>query len=177
MHKTSSHLLIIATLLLPGIATALSSDRDQPIEVEADRVEFDEKRGISTYSGNVTFSQGSLHATADVVTIHTLNGQLDRVIAKGKPATFRQRPDESSEDVRGSGEQLEYQAETEQLTLSINAELYQKGNRLSSQRIVYDAARDSAVAGSTSTDSSHKPKNERVRITIQPRERKPAEKP
>ena len=57
-------------LLLPGQLWALSSDGEQPIEVEADELEVRDKEKISIYLGNVTLVQGSLEISADRVVIH-----------------------------------------------------------------------------------------------------------
>ena len=49
------HSLGALLLLVPLTAAALSTDRDQPIELEADQAELDNSTGVSVYSGNVRF--------------------------------------------------------------------------------------------------------------------------
>jgi lipopolysaccharide export system protein LptA len=39
---------------------ALSSDREQPINLEADAADIDDLKGISIYTGNVVLTQGSM---------------------------------------------------------------------------------------------------------------------
>ena len=51
-HKgTELFLILLATL--PGAALALSTDRDQPVHIEADRGELDDVKGVTIYEGRV----------------------------------------------------------------------------------------------------------------------------
>jgi len=172
MKTTSLTLLLLSNLLATTSAYALPGDKDQPVEIEADQVKFDERSGISTYTGSVVVVQGSLHATADKVTVYTVNDELTKVVATGKPATFRQRPRLDKEEVHGKGARIEYYADSEKVILTVNAELEQEGNLLRGQRIVYDGTNDVATAGggATTAEGTATPStNERVRITIQPK--------
>ena len=57
-HRASQHWLLFALLLLvPTLALALESDKDQPIQIEADSVDIDEGKNTSTYKGNVELTQ------------------------------------------------------------------------------------------------------------------------
>ena len=55
-------LLLLLGLLLftPLPASALSSDAQQPIQIEADSLVVRDKENTSTYTGNVRLNQGSL---------------------------------------------------------------------------------------------------------------------
>ena len=44
---------------VPAALWALASDREQPITVEADGVEINDRTGVSVYKGNVVIRQGS----------------------------------------------------------------------------------------------------------------------
>ena len=57
--------LVALALGLPGSASALSTDRDQPINLEADEAELDQTEGVSTYVGNVVVTQGSMKVESD----------------------------------------------------------------------------------------------------------------
>ena len=82
---------LLLLLALPIPATALESDKDQPVYIEADSVEMDDRSGISTYSGNVELNQGTIHMTADKVVITQKDGNTDHVAAEGNPVTFEQK--------------------------------------------------------------------------------------
>ena len=163
-----NHCARLALLLLlawPLMAPALSSDRRQPIHLEADTADIDDRSGLSVYRGNVTLDQGSMHITADELRVQLRNGEIDRIHASGRPATFRQRPDGKDQDVEGEALRMEYHAAEDRLILLEQARIRQGGDSFASERIVYDIATDQVQAGAGGGD--------RVRITIQPRGENP----
>lgn len=162
MHRFIALLLMSCASILPGIAAALSSDREQPMYVEADRADIDDKRGISVYRGNVKINQGTLQLTADELTVHTNDGDITQAIAIGKPATYRQRPDNKPQDVEAESLRMEYYAVEQKIILLQKAEVRQAGDTFRSERIHYDIAQDKVNAGDGAP-------GDRVRITIQPK--------
>ena len=64
-RRTVSALLLAALVAGAPAARALSTDRDQPIEIEADFAELDDSRGVTMYKGNVIVTQGSLKLTGE----------------------------------------------------------------------------------------------------------------
>ena len=128
-------------------ALALSSDAEQPIEVNADTVSIDESKDLSVYTGNVIITQGSLRITGEVMTIHGITSEVDKIIVTGKPVKFRQRPDGKKQDIRGEGLELHYFATTEKIYLLNKAKLWQQGNTIRSQKIVYDTKKAMMTAG------------------------------
>lgn len=153
---------------LSGQAAALSSDRDQPMYVEADRADIDEQRGISVYRGNVKITQGTLQLTAAELTVHSKGGDITKAIAVGQPATYRQRPDGKAQDVEAEALRMEYFAADQKIILIDKAEVRQGGDTFRSDRINYDIAKDVVNAGAGSP-------GDRVRITIQPKPRSGAQ--
>lgn len=155
----------------PLQSLALSSDRDQPMLIEADQAELDDAKGISIYRGNVKVTQGTLVLTGDVMTVHMNSGDIEKVVIDGKPATYRQRPDGKDKDVNAKSLRMEYFTSPERIVLTKKAEVQQGGDVLRSERIVYDVEKDHVNAG------TGKPgKDDRVHITIQPRSKKQPEK-
>ncbi|HHM05625.1 MAG TPA: lipopolysaccharide transport periplasmic protein LptA [Gammaproteobacteria bacterium] len=158
--------------LLAGPAWALSSDREQPIHIEADSVLLDDARGVAVYRGNVRFTQGSTRLNADEVTLHSGNRkELDRVVAVGRPATFRQRPDKQKEEVRGQAMRIDYSTTDAVVVLTEQARLWQAGNEFSGHRIEYETLKET-VKGYKKPDGG-----ERVHVIIQPRLRNEAGDP
>lgn len=141
---------------------ALSSDRQQPIAIEADQVDIDERAGISTYRGNVRLTQGSLRMQAEQVVVHSRERAVQKVIATGQPATFSQRPDNADEDVQASAEEVEYDAVKGTLLLQHQATFTQGMNLFQGNRIEYDMQNDT-VAASSKEDSPS-----RVQVIIHP---------
>jgi lipopolysaccharide export system protein LptA len=156
-------LILSLCLCIPGAARALSSDRDQPIYIEADRAELDKQQGVSVYTGNVQLDQGTLHLRGDKMTVYNTGGNIDRVILVGEPATYRQRPDNKRQDVFAEAKHMEYDTASDSITLVEDARVWQEnGNQFRSERIVYHIADDRVQAGSGSG-------KDRVRITLQPK--------
>ncbi|MDT8388048.1 MAG: lipopolysaccharide transport periplasmic protein LptA [Thiogranum sp.] len=153
---------ILLLLLVPLQGWALSTDREQPMHIEADRVELDDATGISTYHGNVKVTQGTMKLTGDLMTIYSADNEIRKVIVDGEPATYRQRPDNKDEDVHARAQRMEYYTEPERIVMLREAQVTQEGNVLRSERIEYDVPRDKVNAGTDQPD-------ERVHITIQPK--------
>jgi len=173
MSKSPQRWMLSLLLLLPLPCWALSSDRDQPMSIEADRVELDDATGISTYHGSVKVVQGTMVLTGDLMTIHSKSNEIQSVIVDGAPATYRQRPDNKDEDVRARSLRMEYYTDPERIIMLKEAEVTQEGNVLRSERVEYDVVKDKVNAGTNAP-------NERVHITIQPntaRDRTPAPAP
>ena len=54
----------------PIFAEALSTDREEPIVIEAAAAEADNQTRITVYRGDVVITQGTLRITGDTVWIH-----------------------------------------------------------------------------------------------------------
>ncbi len=160
-----AHLALLAALLSPAWCHALSSDRDQPMMIEADRVELDDSRGVSVYTGNVRVTQGTLVLTGDRMVVYNKGDEIEKVLMDGNPATYKQRPDGKEHDVHAKSRRMEYYTNPERIILLEQAEVNQAGDVLRSERIVYDVVRDQVNAGTDQPD-------ERVIITIQPKPKK-----
>ena len=88
--KRLVNLLNLILVLSVSHAWALSSDREQPINIESDTAELNEKTGVSTYRGRVVLTQGTLIIHSDTLVIYTNEEDIERVVAQGNPATYRQ---------------------------------------------------------------------------------------
>jgi lipopolysaccharide export system protein LptA len=150
-------------LLLPGQLWALSSDGEQPIEVEADELEVRDKEKTSIYLGNVTLVQGSLEISADRVVIH-FNETNDLVLMEmtGTPATFRQLTDDQQE-ILGEALHIDYTQSESLLELRDSARISQAGDIIESDLIRINTESNSLQAGSSDSD-------QRVKMLIQPKQ-------
>jgi len=170
-------LILSLSCLLGGEALALSSDKEQPIQVEADGMEIDEAKGVTTYSGNVVVIQGSIRLKADKVFVFQSEGSTDRLEAIGKPAYFQQRPDGKDQDVKGNASRIEYNTNSELLYMIGNAVLLPgDGNKLTSQRITYDRVKAVMKAGAAVTGGKKTVKSGRVKTILAPRKKSAATK-
>ncbi len=150
--------------LLLGFAAggaALEEDRKQPIQIESDKAERDEKAGTTIYIGNVELVQGSLKMLADRLEIYTVKGnQLERVVAFGKPAYVEQKPEPDKAVVKARGEIIRYFVGEERIQLEKNASIDQEGAMVKSNIIDY-FIKDEVVRASGN--------EERVKVVIPPR--------
>lgn len=140
-------------------AWALKGDEEQPMLIEADKVQLDEAQSTSVYEGNVQVDQGSMRLLADHVTVyHRDDRRVRYLIALGEPAHYRQLLDNDEGEVLAYALRMDYDADTDVLVLIGNALLIQGEDRITSERIIYDRARERMRAGGTS----------RVKIRITP---------
>ena len=140
---------------------ALSTDSEQPIEISADKVQIDNIKGQSIYSGNVELSQGSLHITGSKLIVKTsASGELTRADAYGLPATLTQQP-ENKELIDAEAEHIVITYDNDQeVILNTKAMLTQGANKFFGDKIRYIVATDQVIADSQ--------KNKRVKVVISP---------
>ncbi len=156
---------VLLALLLPSVLLAASTDKDQPIQVEADKLEVRDDDNIGTYSGNVRFKQGSMLIHADKLVIHfDDNNDLVLMEMTGKPATFRQLNDDNQETL-GQADKLEYHESESLLIFQGKARLENNGDTIESSMIRINTESDYIEAASPES-------NERVRVVIQPKSKK-----
>lgn len=137
-------LLAITALLMstPQALWALSSDREQPADIEADNIEFDLQKGTRVFTNNVLAVQGTLRIKADKLVAQYADGELENVQAWGSFARFKQRPDGKPNDVEGWAKQIVVNQKTNLLTLTGEAALRQGGDTARGEEIIYNMATD-----------------------------------
>jgi len=160
---------------------ALTTDREKPIEIEADSAEEDGVKGVRIFRGDVIITQGTLRITGSQVTIHyDENDDFKKMVTLGKPARFRQLPDgKKDEEVnyqRASASRMEYYKQKDLIVLLGNAVYGQGGDRVAADRIEYDSKNSRMKARTIAKKkdpkkSDGKTKKGRVRILIQPKKK------
>jgi lipopolysaccharide export system protein LptA len=180
MTDALKHLAALALAAWTAAAYGLASDKDQPIEVEADTAELDDAKKISIYRGNVIVTQGTIRMTGDVMTVHqTEDGDLDTLILEGRPATYRQLPEKSQVYDEAEALRMEYYELRNYVILIREAVVTQEGLKFSGDRIEYDTAQSKVKAWSKPPAGDAEPKpagtGERVKIIIKKKDK--AEEP
>ena len=133
-------------------ACALTSDRDQPISIEADQLEYDHATGVSIYRGNVMVEQGSMTMQGDVLTVTVVNQQaqsMQLTSSANHKAELRQTLD-NQQKLKALARQIDYTADTEVIVLTGAAELYRDEDVIRSRRIQYLMQSDRVLAGQQS---------------------------
>lgn len=151
--------------LAPRPGLALPDDRNQPIYIQSDRAERDERKGTTVYTGDVEIDQGSLHISADRVTIAMDGDQVTRIDAIGAPAKMHQKPSPEREPVYARATTIQYDVAREILTLIEKAAVTQEGSTVKGERIEYFVQEQRVKASSGSAESGAS----RVQMVIQPR--------
>lgn len=165
-EKSSLQAIGLMVLLLLSMPTwALSADKNEPLQIEADQASIDDAKGETIYEGNVDVIQGTLHLNADkIILTYDKNKQVDMIRAEGKPAHFKQRPDNKSYDVKASAHVMEFKIKLDILNLRVNAKIEQGKDTFTGQNITYEAKRGliKANGGETGKEKG------RVKVTVQP---------
>lgn len=177
----SRNLFVIASLMLlaAGRVHALADDHSQPITLKADRVEINQKKGMSVYEGSVELKQGSMVITASRIVLHHTANQVTHLEADGTPVTIRQRPAPNKDETRAEARHIEYDPKTATVRLTGQAHIWQDGNEFSGETITYDSRQSivRASGGAATSTSGGEPKGgqtgeqkkERVEVIIKPR--------
>lgn len=168
-YITKQFALIIITLL-PGFATALESDSEQPIEISANAAMVDEDQGKSVYKGDVVITQGTLKVTAEEVEIYTADNEVTQIIALAedkKLAHYQQQTSDPSsgarnEMVSAEAQKITYLVQEERLHLAGDAKLRQDEDVFTGELLYYDMARGIVNLNSSSNSG-------RVNMTITPK--------
>lgn len=155
---------LIALLLACGMApaTALESDRDQPLKANARHVEFDNKRNMAVYRGNVQISQGSLLLEGDRVEIRSArDGGTETVQATGTPARMSVQLEGRAERTTIVAGRIDYHVPARLLELKGGVTVEQGRERFSAPSVRYELDTQSLHAAGDGT--------QRVTAVIYPR--------
>ncbi|WP_415901773.1 lipopolysaccharide transport periplasmic protein LptA [Neptuniibacter sp. QD29_5] len=164
------HTLVALCVIASNSVFALPDDQDKPIYITADSASINDTTGITTYKGNVIIKQGSLLIEATNVDMYRANGDVDKLIAKGSPAHFRQQQEVNGEFTDAWGKHMVYMVSKKELTITQNAKVIQAEDTFTGTKIVYDLDKSIVNAfGSASTNSKEKG---RVNMVIQPSKKK-----
>ena len=158
-------------------ALAESADRNQPIELEADTVTVNDAKKISTYSGNVILTQGSLVIHADKLIVREDEQGFQHSTSTGNPSTFKQKREGKNEYMEGSAQRIEYDGRMDKVQLYTRASVKRGEDIVHGDYISYDANAEYAeVLGGTKSESGG-PSSGRVKAIIQPKNKQPVAAP
>jgi len=157
--KQASCIAVVA--FAASTSFALPSDRNQQLSLVADRATYNDKSGVTTYTGNVVIEQGTMKLQADSL-VANLNSrkEIQTITAKGQPAKFQQQMDAKKGLARGEAQTIVYNADTGIITLTGNAYLYQDGSSIRGNSLKYSMNKGDVEAQGSSSN--------RVQIIIPP---------
>lgn len=120
-----------------GMAVAKSSDRNQPMDIEADRSDCGLGDNAScTLVGNVAISQGTMRVAASRAVIHQAGGNPSRAVLTGG-VTLRQQLDDGG-TINAKSAAVDYDMRSEVVTFTGDVSINQARGTLTGQRVVYN---------------------------------------
>ena len=147
----SIRLVVTALVLtLPPVATARSTDKDQPADIQARSLDADERTNVAVYQGNVRYAQGTRHIESDYLKVTMKDDEVEHAKATGRPVRLRIRPDNSPHDAHAAGERLEYRKAGDEMELFDAVTLRHQPaakdveTRVSADRLLYRGGEDVA---------------------------------
>lgn len=159
--------LLLVLLAASGGASARSSDRNQPLDVESDSNDCSiADDGPCTFTGNVHLVQGTLDVHAARADVQRGGGDIRRVILTGSPVTLAQQLDNGSRlDARAS--RVDYDMTTDTVVFTGDAIIDQPGRgNIEGQRIAYNMKTGQVQSGGQAGG--------RVKMRILPKSAQPA---
>lgn len=178
------HRLLPAILLLPTFLMSLwapacfaeRADRDKPIHLEADQVLIDDAQQISTFTGNVKFTQGTMLIRGDKIVVVQDKEGFKHGTAYGNTASFRQKREGLDEYVEGYGERIEYDTRAETVDFHVRAHLKRELDEVRGEHITYNQKTEIFQVNRNSVNSANEPPK-RVRAILQPKPKQGATSP
>lgn len=169
--KTLPFLLGLGAALGSVSAFALPTDRDQPIHIQSDDAQLDDKQGVATYTGDVIITQGSMKITGNKVTVtRNANGDVDVFTAVGNLAYYEQKPAVDKPVVKAYAVTIQYFAPQNRIVLVDRAKVINDGNTSEGEKIVYDTVRQVVNAG-RANGSKLTEQRPRIDMVIQPKKK------
>lgn len=166
-----SALLLSGCLLLPALASALPSDSDQPIHIQADTADLDDKKGTAIYRGDVVITQGTLKITGHTVTLtQGKSGDVEYFKSVGSPAYYEQIPNQGDDLLQAYGQTIEYFMPRDTIVITDQARVTQSGNTSRGEKITYNIKQEQVNVGRAQPGSVTQPEP-RVHMVIQPKKK------
>jgi lipopolysaccharide export system protein LptA len=184
-------LLLAASLAAPLAAQALTSDRDQEMNIAANYSSIEPDRSgngpsVTILKGDVQVSQGTLKARADAATIeqaragtrdaqgNDIGGQISHVVMTGEPAHMEQQLDGGG-TMRASARRVDYRLATNTVELSGDVVVNQPGRgEFRGAHMTYDTLTGRMESGAESGGRVHMRIEPRVKPSPAPSGEAPA---
>ncbi len=126
--------LLSFLLLASSPAWALKTDRDQEMTINSDRSKAEGDR--VELIGSVKIDQGSLKIRAARAVIDQVDGEIERVVFDGAPATMQQQI-ENQGLMNAAASNIDYLLSKDQVVLSGEVRIEQPRGTMHSERVIY----------------------------------------
>lgn len=162
--------MLVSALLVCSPASAERADRDKPINIESNRLEYNDATKVSTFIGNVVLTKGTIRIQGDRMVLKQVGENAQTVQVTGSQASFRQKRDGMEQYIHGLANEIFYDTRTEQVSLTGRARLHRQNchqpvDEITGGSIVYNATSETFTVDGKQRGNSG---GGRVRIIIQP---------
>ncbi len=131
-------LLLFAAIACMGVASARTSDRNQPLDAVSSQNSCTlGDGGQCVLTGAVRITQGTLGITAAKAVIHRANGDISRAVFTGGPVKLKQQLDDGT-PMSASAGSVDYNLQTEVVVFTGDVHIQQPSGSISGQRVVYN---------------------------------------
>ena len=179
-------LLFTLAAIAAQSAFAEKADKDKPMNIEADALKHDDQQQLTTFTGKVQMTKGSLVLKAHRMEVRQDNqgNQVAKLWSEaGERVFFRQKREGLDEFTEGEAETVVYNSQADTLTLTNRAELrLLRGtvvaDRIQGQQIVVNNTTevftvDGKPNANANANANASSGNQRVKATITPRPKTP----
>ena len=164
----TNKIFLIVALMISFDVLSEKSDKDKPIEIEADSMTVDDSKSTSIYEGDVILTQGTLIIKADTLIVREDKQGFQHSTSIGKPTTFKQKIEGSDKFIQGKALRIEYDGHMDKIHLYKNAEVKRGDDIVVGDYITYDA--NAEIAQAMSNNSSTSGKKSRTKAIIKPKD-------
>ena len=134
--------IVLSCWLAPAIYAAplANSSANEPIHIEADRMESDQRQGSVLFAGNVEATQGDLIIRAEQMTVYyrkagattgpagSVSKSIENLKASGNVKIIKQ-------DWLASGDRMEFETEGRKVVLTGNTKVWQGNNTVTGDKV------------------------------------------
>lgn len=171
---TPAPALAVALALFSPASQADRTDRDKPVNIEANRITVDEGKKVQIFEGDVQLSQGTMMLRAERLVVSQDANGYQKGIAYGsgnRMASFRQKREGREEYVEGEAERIEHDSRGEKTELFLRAHIKSGLDEVHGQYISYDARSENYVVSGAAPGAGNGQAGSqgRVRAVIQPK--------
>ena len=160
LHKRILFMTASFLLAMPGLLLALETDRQQPLEVNADSTDGSLGDGIATLKGNVEIRQGTMLIRSDIAEVEKVDGRVRKFELNGSPVHLQQEIEEEGL-VTAEARKVEYIVATGIVTLTGEADVIHPQYHISGEILEYDM-------NTQHFQGSGGDSNGRIRIRLEP---------
>ena len=145
---------ILALLTAVFLSTNLYAQQplaaDEPIHIEADRMESNQKQYTVTFNGNVQAIQGKLTINSDTMIVHyakqangtdaqdTKKQQIKKIFARGQVEILQ-------DELVATGNEVEFLADKKQILLTGNTKVWQNNNLVTGEKVLLNLATETTI--------------------------------